>query len=414
MELVSMNETKSKKQIADMYLRCRYDMFRSQKVQGVPDGIGTNLLEYEFDSTYNISCTGSWDINVLPTLPQQGAFVSVTQSTNSPGTINGQKIYPFQGNGKFPTPLMTTKLINTINNAIEVPVKTDFAKACRMIGVGWSLIYTGAASTCQGTLFANAVTLNVDDTPHKRTGVLNTEAVNTENPVTYVTKAVPTQESMRIDSNTFGEEITPNFQTHSQRPEYGIHGILRRKVRAEAHTFKPFYQVPPVLIWDIEGDATATGSSFLIPYEVLGAAPITGKLLGTNFIDRDFEAERISFRCADTFVGTWLLRVKTCVQVEKSSNFSLIELTKPATQSDPAVLSADDAFAAMVPHAAPLSQPLLSLGMYNRPGRRRGRRQRNRKNKNKPTAPRPLKQTPKPQRVPRKGNTKSTNIAIRT
>lgn len=356
-------------------------------LEGVPDGNGTNLMVHEFDSTYEIGCTGPFELAIVPFLPFQALLIThaTFKATVNGATMNWSNI----PGTPYVNPLITSKLASTFDNRVQPTQPTsDFARSGRIISQSWSLFYTGPAVTCQGTLYADSVPLMNDDVPKVRSGKIAMR-VNSALGNGQISdggfSVQANQNCMKLDITSLRTSIVPNYMTRITRPEHGMKGVLKRRVLAEAHTFGPVYQIPFIPIPDDSTDSTQVlaiydSSSLDVPYTAFNTLDSTR--CGLNFFDPHFEAERIRYACAPDNSSSWILRVKTCLQVEKSANHPYIELAKPAEPVNKKILEADDKLNTALPHAMPIDDRIMVPGMNSglgRPSKRNRRRRRQRR-----------------------------------
>lgn len=356
----------AKQSIGQGYLACRYGENRNNKAVEVPDGVGSRLLLSDYDSTYVITTTGLATIDILPTFPTQGV-IHARQGV----TVNGDTFA-----AGVPGPLITPRL----NNFTALPGSlslVDLGRSARIITVTWSLVYTGKSSDCQGTIFSDVLGFNIDIDPERNaiaatyanamSGVVTTVAVNT----IYMSVA---------DVTRVTAPIVPSKLTVSGRPEMGWHGVLKRMVSSRAHPFKPLYQQPVGLFYD--------DTAFTAPVSVINASTTYPNCWAVRMVDGDFNGERLTLNMPADYVGSWILRINTCVEMQKTEAFAYIDLTHEAALSDPAILDLDDRLAAMALHSAPLSTPLLPIPMVSNRGPQRRRKRTNAARPKKPAAPR--------------------------
>lgn len=347
------------------YLACRYGEHSNNRAVEVPDGVGSRLLLSDYDSTYVISSIGPVTIDILPTFPTQGVIYAKQSCT-----VNGDTYA-----SSIPGPLITPRL-NTFTAQAGSLSTVDLGRSARVITITWSLVYTGKSSDCQGTIFSDVLGFNIDIDPERNavaatytnamTGAITTVAVNT----IYMSVA---------DVARVNTPIVPSKLTVSGRPEMGWHGVLKRMVSSRAHPFKPLYQQPVGLFYD--------DTAFTAPVSVINSSTTYPNSWAVRMVDGDFNGERLTLNMPTDYVGSWILRVNTCVEMQKTEAFAYIDLTHEAALVDPVVLDLDDRLAALALHSAPLSMPLLPAPMVSnrRPQRRRKRNSAPRSKK--PTTP---------------------------
>jgi hypothetical protein len=174
--------------------------------------------------------------------------------------------------------------------------------------------------------------------------------------------------------------ITPSKLTVSGRPEMGWHGVLKRMVSSRAHPFKPLYQQPVVIMYD--------DTAFTAPVSVINSNNTFPNCWGLRMVDGDFNGERITLNMPRDYIGSWILRINTCIEMQKTEAFAYIDLTHEAAITDPAILDLDDRLAAMALHSAPLNTSLLPMpSMVSNRGPQRRRKRPSAPRSKKPSAP---------------------------
>jgi hypothetical protein len=315
-----------------------------------------------------LSTTGECVIDILPTFPTQGSIYGAQGVT-----VNGDTYA-----AAFAGPLITSRL-NYYTTTPGTLSTSDIGRAARIITINWSLVYTGKSSDCQGTIFSDILGFNMDILPERNaiagtyynatTGVSTTTAVNT----IYMAVA---------DVLRPASAITPSKTTISGRPEMGWHGVLKRTVPARSHPFKPLFQQPVALFFD--------DTAFSTPVSVLNNSSTYPNSWAVRLVDGDFNGERIHINMPRDYNANWILRINTCVEMQKTEAFQHIDLTHEAALPDAAVLDLDDRLAAMALHSAPLSSPLLPIPpMVSNKGPQRRRKRNRAPRPKKPAAPRP-------------------------
>jgi hypothetical protein len=337
------------------YLACRYAPFSAESGKmSVPDGIGSNITTRDYLGTYDIitPSTGSLDINILPFIPMQ--ISTFPSSSGSNYTVNGKVCTRLTNT--MPVPFGPDSM--TIFRHGDTPATSDYISSGRIISVGFRLYYTGAAAACQGLIQADTFPISADHDP-----VLNsTSILKSFNPAGTAYPDTTTFKYVSLDMPK--EVVTTNRYTVITRPEAGLTGILKRKVRAEAHTFKSYQETGVYLITDDYSNAVEKSGTVYAGFS--GDALDSWGLL--TLYDTDFDVTRLRI------VGnnlSYRLEVMTCIQFCHHPNFSLIALTSKAGESNDKTLAEDDKINAKLTAAVPLGAPLVPL---EAPKQRRPRR----------------------------------------
>lgn len=338
--------------VGTAYLTCRYAPFSTESGKlSVPDGVGSNITTRDYLGTYDITtpATGSLDISILPFIPQQISTFPTTNAT--PYTVNGKVCTRVTNSAPVP---FGPDSMTTFRHGFT-PATTDYIASGRIVTVGFRLFYTGPASTCQGLIQADTFPIMADGEP-----VLN---------ATSVLKSFSAAGVAEVDSTLFKyvlldipkDPVATNKNSVIVRPEGGLTGILKRKVRAEAHGFKTYHEAGVVMITDESSYTTEKTGNLYAGFSGDGGDSWTYLTL----YDTDFDITRLRL------IGNNLnyrLEVMTCIQFCHHPNFSLISLTSKAGESNDKVLDEDDKMNAKLTAAVPLGAPLVP---YQPPKQRR-------------------------------------------
>lgn len=383
----SINSTGPKK---SSYLSCRYTPFGQQTMHlSVPDGLGSNITTRDYLGTYDIvtPTNGTLDVQILPFIPQQ---ISVYPTAiGSTAIVNGKTITRVANSAPVP---FSPETMSAFRHSADAPTQAHYISSGRVVTVGFRLYYTGPASTCAGVLQADDYPIIVDQTPFSNTAPL--QAID----VTGVTAPnVPNIKLIVIDLPT--EAVAPTKNSVIVRPEAGLTGVLRRRTRAENHSFKPFHETGLGLISQENNVAIEKGGPLFSGFSGDGTTSWTFITL----VDDDFNATRIRINGVSQ---SYRLEVMTCVQFNHHPNYSLMSLTSPPGPSNPAILEADDKINGAMPPAMTLaSQPPLP---QRRPRRRPNKPTRNGNGNTRPSDNGTAK-TQNNRRPPRRGTNKKTN-----
>lgn len=341
---LASNRKKSKK-ISDEYLMCRYDPLAGHKLNAIPDGLGEFLEIRDFKSTFLLSGTGGLNVVVMPTLPCPILLSRV--STDDTWTVNGTNVFSAQTGATYPTyqfALGQSQLAMSANWNSSISDSANVT-AARIVTVGYRLSYVGPASSCNGYTVATPVPINLDASPTLNGGTM--QFLKSDG--TTVTQAVGTVRKVSVDFD-LPAGISPVRNSIIARPELGMQGILKRKVFAQDHTFKPFWEAPCKFDSSNLPETTAVVSGLLQP----ASAPTTVGSVGyptVTVLDQDFNAEVLGIQTMNGQETAMLLEIVTCVQFMHAPTWSLIALTSDAAPLDNAVLNTDNKMAKATPHA---------------------------------------------------------------
>lgn len=355
------------------YLSCRYDPFNAGKSQGPPDGIGRNLTTRDYIGTYDLvtPTNQGCEIMILPTLPMQVAVRSRNEAgVMSVNGVNVTRATVARPEGAW-TPFGPTTM-RALRNPITTIDNTNAIASGRIITVGYRIYYTGAASLCQGILQADVSPAVVDVEAELHPAAIATyNLVGNAGPVI----AENTTNVIKIDMESSGTYTTQN--SCLMRPEAGMHGVLPRKVKAEAHRFKTFHEIACVPIGDSNTPTnmatTSSASLFQGSYTDLEATSYPG----VSMWDDDFNPIKITINT--TVSLSFRLEVITCVQFEHNNTFSLISLTTKPVESNEKVLEVDNKLSGSTVAGQPLGIPAFTINNSITAGTK-GRRNRKRKN----------------------------------
>lgn len=341
--------------VGTAYLTCRYAPFSTESGKvSVPDGLGSNITTRDYLGTYDIvtPSTGSLDINILPFIPMQiSTFPSAA----------GQN---YSVNGKVCTRATNTAPVTfgpdtmAIFRHSDTPSTNDYISSGRIVTVGFRLYYIGPASNCQGLIQGDTFPISADTEPMMN----STSILKSFNPAGVAFPDTTTFKYVSIDMPK--DTITTNKYTVVTRPEAGLTGILKRKVRAEAHTFKSYHETGLYLLTDEY--STTVEKSGTVYAGFTGDSADSWSLI--TLYDTDFDVTRLKL------IGNNLsfrLEVITCIQFCHHPNFTLLALTSKPGESNDKILEEDDKMNAKLTAAVPLGAPLVP---YEPPKQRRRRK----------------------------------------
>lgn len=341
------------------YLACRYAPFENSGSNGVPDGNGRNTTLRDYYSAFDIVTDSSGcDIVVVPWIPVQSLITS--GAVGGKVTVNGTT-FTRPPNAPAGLPIWGAHTSNTLSRLGNDPEQRapnldHFISSGRVITVGYRLIYTGKASSCEGTLTADMYSTKVDvvETSHVKIVRYLYEGVPSPDPY-----AADSARIASIDLDVSSSNLSPTSVV--TRPEHGLQGVLSRRTSAKNSTFKPYHELGIIPVYDTRDRsntdliAITASPSYTAPYCTgVSTCPTV------SLFDDDFNVARIRIRTGEA--NSYRLEVMTCVQFEQSPSFPLISLTKgPAPRND-AVLAKDDQLNGTLMAAAPLGQPPFNMG----------------------------------------------------
>lgn len=361
------------------YLACRYAPFES-KSHGVPDGMGTHLTTRDFYNAFDIVSDGKgFDAMILPYVP---TCAMITPSTVG-GTVEvqGQTFKrPPNWNSDQTTPVWAPLSGSQMGAMTGAPDKAKFTveqniATGRVVTVGYRLYYTGPAATCEGTITAVSLPVKMDllETNFRKLTFALWDGG-------FADIAENSVKCASLDMQTHSNVLAPDAVI--VRPEHGLHGVLKRRVAARSHHFKPWWEEGAVMLYDKYGSATAPGQGDMgsITAFIGGQdEPWTsGEYLRqfipvVSLVDDDFEAVHIKIRTGSA--SRYRLEIMTCVQFEHTVGFPLISLTQKAIPPVEAVLKKDDALNVVVKPGAPMGSVPLDMANVALPMRVRRAKQ---------------------------------------
>lgn len=335
------------------YLACRYSPFDGHS-SGVPDGNGRNLTLRDYYTAFDISCDESgFDAVIVPWVPIQALI--------RPGKPGG--IVNINGN-PYKSPVDAT--VWSANGSKQIaslgarPDSMDgngdnHIASGRIVTVGYKLIYTGRASTCEGTIQADLFPQKLDLVETNAGEIKRWLWDGNQATTSWPTNSVKVA---NMDFDVLSDALAPT--TVVSRPEHGLTGVLSRRTSAKTNTFKPFYELGLVPIQDF---GTPFGS-----YTTFTAYPAIAndsyhnntRCPTVSLVDDDFNVVRLRVRTGNA--NTYRLEVLTCVQFEQTPSFPLLSLTHGPVHREEAVLERDDALNSTLVAGAPLGQAPFNLG----------------------------------------------------
>lgn len=337
---------KKSKKISNDYLACRYDPLAGHKLTGIPDGMGEYLEIRDFKSTFLLSGTGGLNVVIMPTLPNP--ILLSRLSNDHTWSINGVNVVSAIVGPSVPTWQMALGQSQAPMSANwnQLIGSSDGITNARIITVGYRLSYVGAASTCNGYTVATPIPIGLDAGPTTNTAAITFTKSDATTPLV---QAAQTVRKVVIDLD-LPTSSAPVRNSVIARPELGMQGVLKRRVLAQDHTFKPFWEAPCYLDPGVFADSAATTSWLLQPVTAPAGVGAIGYPTVT-VLDHDFNAECLSIQTMDGQDTAMLLEIVTCVQFSHAPTWPLIALTSDPVPLDNGVLNADNKMATAAMHA---------------------------------------------------------------
>nr|QYF49981.1 MAG: hypothetical protein 2 [Jiangsu sediment noda-like virus 3] len=341
------------------YLACRYAPFEhAGGVTGVPDGNGRNTTLRDYFTAMDIKTDGTGcDIVIVPWIPTQ-ALITPARVGGSV-TVDGQTfIRP--NNTAQGLPIYSAHCSATMaqlgNDPEEATTNLQHHIASgRIITVGYRLIYTGKAASCEGTLTADIYSTKVDmiETNHPEVTPYKYDGTAQAN---YLSGKVRVAD---IELDVQSSNLSPT--TVVTRPEHGLQGVLARRTTSKANAFKPYHELGIVPIYDDRKSVNADVVAFIASPNYT-APYCTGKTTcpTVSLFDDDFNVTRIRVRTGEA--NSYRLEVMTCVQFEQGPAFPLISLTKGPMPRNEQILARDDLLNGTLMAGAPLGTPSFHAG----------------------------------------------------
>lgn len=376
-------------QPAKGYLACRYSPFDGH-TSGIPDGNGRNTTLRDYYSAFDIVCDSSgFDAIITPWIPIQTLITpgapGNTVTVNNVAFKRPANITFPQTTGVFP--VYSAHCSNTMSALGGRPDSNDgnsnnHIASGRIVTVGYKLIYTGKASTCEGTIISDLFSLKQDMTETNNGNVIRYLFDGTQAGTPWTSNTVKVT-SLDMDVNS--TNLAPT--TVVTRPEHGLNGVLSRRTSAKNSTFKPYNELGLIPVYD-NGIPGSQAAFIALPSLTNLQDQFQGNpnCASITLVDDDFNVARIRVRTAEA--NSYRLEVLTCVQFEQTPGFPLISLTHGPMMREEAVLDRDDVLNGTLVSGAPLGQPPFNMGkVMALPQRvRRPRPPRNRAPPQKPAA----------------------------
>jgi hypothetical protein len=331
------------------YLSCKYNAFSpNNRMSGIPDGRGQRVIVRDFKSAYDIASNVPFQVRVSPTFPTPMRICAPTATSASVVTVNGTTVPLACLSGTVTGQWMSAGPLAGYNQTAGINSNFGQTASARMANVAYRLVYTGAASTASGLIIADSLPEKIDyvvPVPPVNVGFTD----NTGSASGTIAMGTANIGYLSVDTitGTAYSGSTPKNQ-YVGRPENGLHGVLKSRVTAGAHEYKPFYEYGVVPIM-----STVPG------YTMGAASPATAVAAATalNVWDDGLESVVISI----TVGGNYRLEIITCMETELSANNGLVDMASPSPPIDRHVLDLDDDISSNnVVIAAPLTTPLYA------------------------------------------------------
>jgi len=332
------------------------------------------------------------NIQIMPWLPMPVRFsgngflgssgVALLSSVDGIA-LGGNTTLPSATVNQYMAAIFPNAMRSTINNPVTTGDANNFISA-RITTIGYRLIYTGQASTAQGTIIATDIGWSLDASTSSNSQALSQYTA---------TVAATAQPADSLTSNycpllTVGIPSTQTtlYATNQTvlRPENGLKGVLKYQRSPESHEPQPWYENGAV----VAVLNTAGGPEVPITVRNLGAFP-TGAIAEYSLIDPTLMGTNIQI----TGAGSYRLEVAVCYEQELSLNNNMIDLARGSPMMNHEVLDVDSMLNSTV-HPAALNEPVTdatsmmgSMSIQGRPTkrRRRIRKRRGTRKKNKGT-----------------------------
>jgi len=340
------------------YLACKYMPFHTDKnAKGyIPDGRGKNILLRDYKTTYDIQATLPFSARISPTFPCPVRFYQGDATVDS-FKVNSQAIKA-NSLSKPPTGAThTTGVWYTGGNMLRHLTAANASdtnlniSSGRCVSVGYRLVYTGNAANANGLLIVDTVPEKVDAyAPANLSQIAFVQGDGNLGGIVGENKAP----LMTID--TIGGVEIANAVPADQyvgRPENGLHGVLKSRVRGNNHEFRPWYEKAFVPTSDYDNASSSTGTIALAASPELNSLSPTAAV-GLNFWDDQLESVNIRVNS----IGSFRLEIISCFEFEYPPSSSIIDLTTDSPKINDPVLKMDDTMAKLAV-ARPFSQPLV-------------------------------------------------------
>jgi len=344
------------------YLKCRYDPFAENLAKaGIPDGRGKNLLVRDIKLVHNINVSGSEVVNamILPTLPFPVRFATdgylTTTGAIAASTIDGVALGGNTTPGLPPVAsrnYLGVSPLNALRTAFNIPTspgETGMVTGCRIVTLGWRVMYTGPASSAQGTITALDFGWSVDtEAPNLAAIQYTASAGATAVATDAVTADFATAWTCNIP--TMVMNAANNTKATVRRPENGMRGVLKMQSSSDNHVFKPWYEDGAMLIAAVPG-------GFSVPVNVRHTTWYpTGSVGLMNFLDPALGGTLLQFIGA----GSYRLELVICFEQELGVNNLMIDMTKPSPMLNRPALDMDNMINSTVHHGA-LNENIVTL-----------------------------------------------------
>jgi len=346
-----------------MYLSCKYNPFEQNKTgKGyIPDGRGKNVLLRDYKSSFDFEVTKPFAVRVAPTYPCPIRVYQPDADATSM-KINGASVPKeclvvnptgsLPGSGTDGVWYSAGNMVNYVNPSAYVD-QTHNISSGRAVSVGYRLVYTGKAAEANGLVIVDSVPEKIDAYIPSNTKKINyIDNAGTQNDIPVGTADLIGAPCLVVDSIT-GKSAFEMFPADQYvgRPENGVHGVLKSRVRGTNHEYKPWWEAGAVAVADSQFD----------PLIALAASPALNSLAGAKAVGLNFwddQLEAINIRI--TGIGSYRLETVSCFEFEYPPSSALIDLTVSSPPPNDAVLRMDDSMAHKA-IAQPFSQAIMPV-----------------------------------------------------
>jgi hypothetical protein len=256
-----------------MWSTCRLNPWKGGNGALLPDQSGDPRLVNDFYSYTDISLPAAapttFNLFTVPFLPYNALFLPATSgaaitlsgsnnSSSGPGAGGARSLTYTTGASNLPVPINFTKSAGTQyysdRPGIVSPNNYITADKARVSTMGWRLLYTGPANSCQGVVTVTSSPIKNDDIVAKQVGRIQLgSATNTPQAI--------------LDCTTTAFKIMPlnlpvyNAQGKDQvigRPEQGLKGLVRHS--GANYLWKEMHEQPILLTQDNAGANQISGT----------------------------------------------------------------------------------------------------------------------------------------------------------
>jgi len=330
--------------IDNNYIHCKFDPLNSGTSLGLPDDTSIRRIVSDIRTfvDFTIPANGELQLKITPTLPWAGWAKPLTPDVayNIEGVTLNHKAPAINSNVYYPIGRMNRLTPNGFFVIGGSNPNTYNATKARIITVGWRLVYTGAASTCSGTITVNENSIGVTgDSP-------NTNALGLLSGADALTLATTVGPGSAMERRIeFSRDLgLVAKDTVTARPETALKGLLKHVGPYQWRTMSDYGEL---LV-----DATTGGPSNVASSMVL-ATPTSYGLY--YMIDPDYTSTDIRIATGIN-PGSYRLECVHCVEFQIHPDSVLYDMTPPPPKPDPMAIQASDAAIRRLPPAMPTTE----------------------------------------------------------